>query len=278
MRRHLKVLGIVLMLQVFFVAPARADLLGTENAALWKLVGLKLKELAQVSQLISNGKLVISGVNEVASVARSAMRMYTTLRNYSLDDFVRDAKAGLTEAFPEIADLEREVQAMSANIGALEDDKFWRHRDHHDARARHFLETAARHAYRSALYPMVFKGAREGATDPTPVDLLVQEEMRRSGIAMKVARENSALAVLVKASTRIMEDAEAKKRTDLRGIALGAQAGIQVVRNTRQLIDIESMRVANEVAEQKRNAASNKAIANALFKHPEVLTRRMHIR
>jgi hypothetical protein len=53
-------------------------------------------------------------------MARTMKRVYEMLKNYKLEDLVRDAKAGLYRAMPELAETDAEVRALISNGRAME--------------------------------------------------------------------------------------------------------------------------------------------------------------
>lgn len=254
----MKRLAIIAMVGTLALAAPRrasASILGEESALLAELIGLQLEELTEISTLITNVKLVIGGLNEIASLARAAKRIYDAIRKYSLNDLLQDAKTGLYRAFPDLEKIEQELAMLKANGQAIEKgkDAFFGHVDYHDAEMNRVATATFRHAFRSTIWPAVFPEAMSFDEYPSPVDELIQRRYKRAGLNMRMAIQNTALGMLSEKIKTMVEDAEAKERTDLQTAALNAQANVQTTNNTTMMRDLAEIEHAEREAAQIRD-------------------------
>jgi hypothetical protein len=245
MKRHRAAI-VVFVAVMGFTRPSYSSIFGEENVQLATLVGLKLEELANLSAILTQIKYMIQGVNDVAAGVRQGYRIYRFIRNYSLQDLKRDAVRGLTEAFPELRDIHREVELLRENNQAVNDGNFFTHVDMHDRPMRDALATSYRYAFRSAVWPMVFPEAKTLGEKPSEVDLLVHQRFGRAGLRAKTAIQRTALGILAKEAAALAKDAEAKGRADQKSAAVAAQAAVQDANNTTTLVNHADLQAARE--------------------------------
>ena len=259
-------------------SPARGQAFGFENwvngenAMLAKMLALHAKEIAKLTALINEAKLVVSNTNDVLSLARVAKRSVDVIRNYTWDQLRRDAEMGLGEAFPELRELEAEVEILTRNGQALvqNDGSFFRLVDYHDARARKL----AVHAYQATLWPLVFPRALKLAeAQPSPVELLVQQRYRATQTEARRAYRDSVVASLLKQSDAMWRDSMEKDNLQVRAEALAAHTGVQTMRDTSELLSLKEQEVAMDEQRRVESQAHRGAFMKLMADHPDMLVR-----
>lgn len=248
------------------------DWLSGQNQMLASLLAENLQHTAQLATAVSQLRMMVTTLNESASVARTAWRQVQVLRRYGLDDLRDDAVAGLYEAWPELADLARETDALVANGEAVRAGGFWTHLDHHDPAVSRRARAAFEYGYQSTIWPIAFPDAMRHVPSASPVDQRVRELYRQAGHSHRVAMQEMAWTVFARQVEGYVADAEETDRLDTRIEATSAVMAFQTMRNTSEALTLDQTKAAEAEARRARDTrdrerfgASMRETARALW-------------
>lgn len=240
------------------------DWLSGQNELLISLLAESLQQTAQLTTAVANLRAVLRAANESAAVARTAWRQVQVLRDYTLDDLRDDARAGLYAAWPELADVARESEALAANGRAVQAGAFWTHQDHHDPVVARRARAAFEYGYQSTLWPIAFPDAMQHGPAPSPVDAKVQELYRRAGHAHRVAHQQMAWSVFARQVEGYLADAEMTARLDTRMQATEAAMAFQTMRNTTEALTLAQAEAADGEARRQRDQRDRAGFVEAV--------------
>ena len=231
------------------------------------------EQLTELGTLITNIKLVVSGVNEVAAMTRKAFEAYEFLRKLDRAYLLEHAKQGMYAAMPELRDIEREVRLTIRQKKALEEGDFLAHRNYHDARTGALLSAAASAAYSASVYPILFPESKKYREIVTESEKLLAYRWRRLGLARDQAVKTAAKTTMAGHVKNATENAEKKGRIDLDLEALQTKGAFGTMTNTQELADIEKSKVSEQEAARLRRLERQRSLQRALDKHADDLGR-----
>jgi hypothetical protein len=249
------------------------DWISGQNEILLKMVGAHMQEIAQLTSIINNTRETVSAANDIFALVRTMRRTYEMIVRYDLDDLTREAKAGLYEGFPELAQLEDEVRLGAANVEDFGrgSDPFFQHWDHHDATTREAAKRTFQRAYQASIWPAVFPQSLKFHPNPSPAEALVQQHYLHTGDAQRRAVQKTALAVLAGKVNTFVRDAELKDNVALRTEAVHAQIALQDMQNSTELLNFKEQEVGAKEFHRQQDEALREQLGAELAAQADVL-------
>lgn len=235
--------------QLVVAAPAVESQLGIEIALLNSQIAKEIKQIAELKLLVDNLRQVLKTSNQIAALTRSAKRMYDVARRYSLRDYIRDAKEGFYRAWPELRQLDKELQLADRNVRGIDDGTFTALWDYHDPNAQRALTSAASYAFRASVYPLLLDDVDSYEPLVSSAEKLAQHHFRTLGFGTRRALQTAGSSALSKKLGHLLKEAEGKQRIDFGLLGVSATAEVQTMDNTQLLRDAKELELAEE---QKR--------------------------
>lgn len=242
------------------------DWLSGQNALLSEMLVREIEQSAHLSTLIANARQAVASANEMLALARTVRRVYEIVRNYSVEDLVRDAKRGLYQALPEARNLETEISELVDNGQALErgDGAFFSRITEADAAVSRRARKVFEYGYQATIWPIAFPEAMKFHAEPSPVEALVQERYRFTEDEARRAVQTAATSVLADKVRAFVEDAESKDQADLKISATAAEVNLQTMRNTTELLNLAEQDAAMAEAARKSEVQFRKELKAGL--------------
>jgi hypothetical protein len=248
------------------------DWLSGQNQMLAQLLACNLEELSNISALLANMKLVVAAGNESLALARNTYRAYRSVKNYTWQDLMRDAKKGFYDVFPDLYDIEQEAREYEHQYENR--SRFFSYYGRHDYEMSRKLGAVLSHGYKAAIWPRLFPSAFDRLKkNPSPVDLYTWQLYVKSGMAMEKAVKSTSIYALSEKVQKLVEEAERRDQLDLDAQAISAQMAVQQTANSTEFLDLYRAQVAQEEAahakERKRRKATERELegqAEKIFK------------
>lgn len=244
-----------------FVDLGQGDWLSGQNELFVQLLATEIEELANLGSILSNMRLAVQAGNETLALARQSYRAYQAVRNYSLEDLARDAKAGLYKAFPDLGRMEQDVNLLGEQGKAIDGNHFFSYWNSYDYKMAKVVNRVLTHAYKSTIWPMVFPEAMIHRQNPSPVDIKIWGLYRKSGMEMEVAVQQTALGTLAQRVANLVEDAEESGNLELMAQASAAQSAHQSLVNSTEFLNLYKAELA--AREQARDTSGRRSRALA---------------
>jgi hypothetical protein len=230
----------------------QGDWLSGQNALFLELLATEIDELANLTALLANVKMVLQATNEATALARTTYRNYQAVRNYSTEDLIRDAKTGLYKAFPDLKDIERDLILIDKQVENR--NSFFSHMNSYDFKMAGALGKVMSHAYKAAIWPHIFPAAFQSHLRSTNmVDFRIWNLYAKSGMTAEVAVKKTALAALSQKVANLVDEAAASGNLQLAAEASIAQSVHQQVVNSTEYNDMYKAELA--AREEAREAA-----------------------
>lgn len=241
------------------------DWISGQNQTLIAMLVTELEATANLAQVITTLRTALKTANDTLAVARTVKRVYETVRNYDLKDLQRDALAGLYQAIPEARQVDAEIRELVGNGRAMRGGNFWSHISPSDPEVSAQSRKLFEHGYKAALWPMVLPSMKKDARDGlTPVEKLIQDRYRRSGMQADQALQKSVYGVLAQQVKAFVEDAESKKQVDLKMEATQTQLQLQTAQDTTELLNLQRVRDAENEAARTSASEFHKRFSQGL--------------
>ncbi|HOX59186.1 MAG TPA: hypothetical protein PLC99_20070 [Verrucomicrobiota bacterium] len=273
--------GLVLAFLLFFL-PQRSwafidlgqgDWLSGQNELMAQLLATELDELTNVTSILSNMRSVVQAGNEALAVARQSYRAYQAVRNYSLEDLSRDAKAGLYQAFPDLAKMDHDIYLMAEQGKEIDGGHFFSYWNSYDHKMAKVVERVLTHTYKATIWPMVFPEAMVYRQNPSPVDIKIWGLYRKSGMQMEVAVQNTALATLAQKVANLVADAEESGNLELMAQATAAQSAHQQLVNSTEFLNLYKAELAAREQARDTSGRRSRALAEGMQVNMERILR-----
>ena len=251
MRRRRTVAAVTTAVLMLSSPPARGftGLLSGETQLLAAILAEELNQVSSLVKMITDLKLLVAGVNDVAASARVAVRMAQAIRTFKPEQLLTSLRNGVFQEFPEIRDLANELEDLHGNVTSLGTSAFWKRYTPADYRTDKMAEKTARVAIRySALNLM---GPIVDAIDPTDTDKLLERHFRESKTTLQRAYRQSAWGQFVDRLKVHDEEARANKNLGDQLKSLEAAAAIEGAKMTEEHLDIAKTRTAREQAQRE---------------------------
>lgn len=100
---------------VFFQNSLHASIFGEENATLTGILTEEFIQTAKAAETIARLKALLDAANETIDLARESYRQFQYVRNYSVEDLARDAKAGFCKGLDNSTDTSCSEWELSIN-------------------------------------------------------------------------------------------------------------------------------------------------------------------
>ena len=272
-------LGLVLALVLIpqrswaFIDLGQGDWLSGQNELMAQLLATELDELTNVTSILSNMRSVVQAGNEALAVARQSYRAYQAVRNYSLEDLSRDAKAGLYQAFPDLAKMEHDIYLMGEQGKEIDGGHFFSYWNSYDHKMAKVVERVLTHTYKATIWPMVFPEAMTYRQNPSPVDIKIWGLYRKSGMQMEVAVQNTALATLAQKVANLVADAEESGNLELMAQATAAQSAHQQLVNSTEFLNLYKAELAAREQARDTSGRRSRALAEGMQVNMERILR-----
>ncbi len=272
-------LGLILALVLLpqrswaFIDLGQGDWLSGQNELMAQLLATELDELTNLTSILSNMRSVVQAGNEALAVARQSYRAYQAVRNYSLEDLSRDAKAGLYQAFPDLAKMDHDIYLMAEQGKEIDGGHFFSYWNSYDHKMAKVVERVLTHTYKATIWPMVFPEAMVYRQNPSPVDIKIWGLYRKSGMQMEVAVQNTALATLAQKVANLVADAEESGNLELMAQATAAQSAHQQLVNSTEFLNLYKAELAAREQARDTSGRRSRALAEGMQVNMERILR-----
>jgi len=254
------------------LAPGRAraifgeeDWFSGQNALLARLLSAQLEELYKLSELIANVRLATSAANESLAIARETWRAYKTVRDYSLEELMRDAKRGLYQTWPDLREIERDGVLLREQIEKGEGlFSVW---NRYDDKMHPVMNRLFEFSYQASIWPAVFPEAMRHRPNATPVEKRIWERFVKTRQDVEVLTQKTALSALARKVAALVKDAEESGRLDLEAQATAAQLAVQEVVNSTEFLNLYKSQVAIEEEARARERRARQTIRRAMVEN-----------
>jgi hypothetical protein len=239
------------------------DWLSGRNQVLIRLLMTEIDQLANMTEMLANMQLILEASNEGLALARSTYRAYKSVRDYSANDFIRDAKEGMYSAFPHLQGIEDEWITMKDQFN--HGDNFFSYYGHYDQRMDQKMVKILDHAYTATIWPTVFPNST-GLYPKTlnPVDVEIWAMYHRTGQEAKIAVQKTAIATLAATVAEYVREAKSKKQLDLLTQATTAQLMVQEVNNSTEFVELYKTKIAKEEAARQSAKVRRETVRSSL--------------
>lgn len=224
----MKKIIICLMILSIYHFNLYASMFGEENATLSAILTEEIFMAANVSETVTQLKAIVDAGNQTIDLARQSYRQFQAIRNYTLDDLLRDAKAGFCEGLAATTDTDcigwaQAIGEMSDNIKMIaggKGEQFVAYRSRWDSETYNFLKKMYQGSARAFVYPKIapnvskFYGWDKHEND---ADYVIQQALLKSGLYHDVIETQREGYTVSSAMVNFIREAEESKNLTAQG-------------------------------------------------------------
>ncbi len=226
-------------------------------------IGITPDQVGILTNLLESSKQVAEHTNELLNYARASRQAVETLRNPSFEELQQESQARLLEAFPELRQINAEVDKMVSQGNALWDGVDTQVGSRHNQATR-----LAKFAGEAALWPQFFARARHKADyKPSPTDLFVQQRYQDTHMAQQRAYRSAVVQSLLAQTDALYRDSLRKDDMLVRSEAIVAQASVQTMSDTGEMVEQKRQDIAIEEQKKAESEGHRRALLKLLAKH-----------
>ncbi|HPS30813.1 MAG TPA: hypothetical protein PLZ43_11195 [bacterium] len=160
MKRKLTAVILVVVLQFQML---HASIFGEENATLTGILTEEFIQTAKAAETIARLKALLDAANQTIDLARESYRQFQYIKNYSVDDLARDAKAGFCHGLGNstnttCSEWELSIKEMSDNgemIVGGHGDQWVNYRSNWNNETKSFLKQMYHGSAAAYVYPKI---------------------------------------------------------------------------------------------------------------------------
>ena len=153
----------VLIILAIFNSSLHASIFGEENATLTGILTEEFIQTAKAAETIARLKALLDAANQTIDLARESYRQFQYIKNYSVDDLARDAKAGFCRGLDNSTDTtcsewEASINEMKDNgemIVGGHGDQWVNYRSNWNSKTKGFLKQMYHGSATAYVYPKI---------------------------------------------------------------------------------------------------------------------------
>lgn len=157
-----RVVALFLVL-IMLTSSVHASIFGEENAALSGILTEEIIQTFHMAETISKLAAIVQSINKTVNIARESYRQFQYIKNYTVDDLLKDAKSGFCKGLQSSTktscrDWEEDLKEMYGNAEMLSTGKFnqfFMYRSKWDNQTRKFLKELYQGSARAYVYPKI---------------------------------------------------------------------------------------------------------------------------
>ena len=231
-------------------------------------LGITPDQVEIFTHLLESSRQVASHTNEILDYARASRQAVEILRHPSFEELQQESQARLLEAFPELRRMDAELDTM-----AFQADALWSNSEAPVKSQRDQARRLAKFAGEAALWPRFFHQARHGADyEPSPTDLFVQRRYQATHTAQQRAFRGAVVLSLLAQTHALYRDSLLKDDMLVRSGAIAAQASVQTMSDTGEMLEQKRQAIAIEEQEKAESEAHRIALLKLVAKHAGLLS------
>ena len=239
--------------------------LSGEPQLLAAILGQQIKQVASLTQAVTNLTTLVKSMNDVMASAREAVRLVEAIRNFDPNQLLEELKQGVFQGFPEIRDLYIEVEDSWGNAeGILGRESFWDRHSAADDRIRDLTMKMVRLGFRASGKNIIVPMADAIEIDPDETDELIERYYHDARRSAQRAVQRSAWVELTRIGQQMMRDAQRSRNLGDQIDMLGAAAAIESGQKLEALLELQRTERAQEQARRELDRAQGDLLLKAL--------------
>lgn len=242
---------------VIFQTQLHASIFGEENATLTGILTEEFIQTAKAAETISRLKALLDAANETIDLARETYRQFNYIRNYSVDDLLKDTKAGFCKGLGNSTDTtcsewESSINEMKDNgemIVGGHGDQWVNYRSNWNNETKSFLKGMYHGSAAAFVYPKIapnvskYYGWDKHEND---AEYVINQALTKSGLYDSMIESMKDGYTVQTAIGEFMREAEQSKNIVAKGQTVQLMQDQQRNKNLVEINNRDKARFINE--------------------------------